>query len=156
LPISITNPAEDLNPTVVAEVSASNAPVVSTSGRLRLLVVKRTPLQPLQLSCAVLEKEGAPAQRLRIQCESSNPNDKPVRGVAFQIAIGNAAATSVTAPAELVARAHVKFELAAVVPADAKPKSSLPVTIMVNPDRHRFSNNYPVTLGGWDGKPHRR
>jgi hypothetical protein len=131
--ISITKDTDELNPTVVASVSASNAASVSATSRLRLSVMKRPVL--LQLACSALDKESAPGQRVRVQCESSNPGDKPVRGVSVVLAVGAAAPTPAKAPAELAAHARVKFELSAMIPAGVKIGESLPIEIsMMAPD----------------------
>lgn len=109
---------DELNPTVVAAVTSSNAAFASASGRIRL--TKRVRAVPLQLSCASLDKESAPGQRLRIQCESTNPSEDMVRGVSYQVAIDKAAATPATGPAELASHAKLQFELAPTLPANAK------------------------------------
>jgi hypothetical protein len=129
--ISTVNEADDPNPTVVAAVTSSNAPPASTSSKFRL-APKRARAVPLQLSCTSLDKEPAPGQWLRIQCESSNPGNETVRGVSYQIAIGKAAATSATGPAELAPHAHLKFGLAPMLPSATKLGSSLEINITMN------------------------
>jgi hypothetical protein len=129
--IATVNNGDELDPTVVAAVTSANAAPASAKGKIRL-VVKRKQVVPLQLSCSSLDKEPAPGQRLRVQCESSNPGDDLVRGVSYQLAIDKAAATPVSGPAELAPHAHLKFELAPILPATAKLGSALRITITMN------------------------
>jgi hypothetical protein len=121
---------DELNPTVVAAVTSSNAAPTSASSKIRLNKHVRAVL--LQLSCTSLDKEPAPGQRLRVQCESTNPGNEPVRGVSYQVAIDKAAATPAVGPAELAPHEHRKFELAPTLPANAKLGSSLRITITMN------------------------
>lgn len=130
--IATVGETDELNPTVVAAVTAANAAPASASGKIRLNKhAHAVPLQ-LQLSCTSLDKEPAPGQRLRVQCESTNPGNEPVRGVSYQVAIDKAAATPAAGPPELAPHAHLKFELAPTLPANAKLGSSLRITITMN------------------------
>lgn len=131
-PISITSDTDDLNPMVFATVTSSNAPSATTSSRLRLTSVKRPRPVPLQLACSSLDTDPVPGQRLRVQCESTNPGDGPVRGVSFQVAVGKAAAAPAVGPAEFAAHAHVKFELNPTLPASVPAGTSVPITITMN------------------------
>ena len=123
---------DDPNPTVVAAVTATNAAPVSATSRVRLATAK--PLH-LQLACALIDKEPAPGQRVRVQCESINEGTQVVRGVAYQLAIDKSAAITVPGPAVLAAREHAKFELVPTLPASAKLGSSLLIIVtMTAPD----------------------
>jgi hypothetical protein len=127
--------ADELNPTVVAAVTSSNAPPATTSSRLRLTAAKHPHLVPLQLSCAPVDKELMLGQRLRIQCESTNPGEILVRGVSLQVAVGTAAVTPAAGPMEVAPHGHVKFEFTPTLPANVKTGSSVPITItMTAPD----------------------
>lgn len=124
---------EEPNPTVVAAVTATNAALASATGRVRLTAAK--PHIELQLACSLLDKEPAPGQRVRVQCEAINAGAQATRGVTYELAIDKSAAITVPGPSALAAHARAKFELVPTLPAKAKLGSSLQITItMTAPD----------------------
>jgi hypothetical protein len=127
--ISLTGDPDEPNPTVVAAITAANAPPASATGRVHLQSARRASPPALALACTLVDKEPAPGQRVRVQCESSNTGDTPVRGVAYQIALDKAAAKPVGGPPELAGHAHVAFELVPTLPANAKLGSTLAIVI---------------------------
>lgn len=130
--ISMTSDTDEPNPMVSAAVSSGNAPPSTTNSRLHLTAVTRPRPVPLQLACSSLDPEAVPGQRLRLQCESTNTGEAPIRGMSYQLAIGKAAATPASGPAELAARAHVKFELTPTLPSNVPAGSSAPITITID------------------------
>jgi hypothetical protein len=123
--------AGDLDPMVVVTAGASNAPAVTASSRLRLAASKNPGTVPLQLSCAAIEKDAAPGQRLHVHCESTNSGDNSIRCVSASIALGTAAATPADGVPEISPHASVPLDFTPTLPAGAKAGSSLPITVTI-------------------------
>ncbi|HEU4733934.1 MAG TPA: hypothetical protein VFT22_38850 [Kofleriaceae bacterium] len=130
------DPGSEQDPMVHAVVTARNAPSVTTSSRLHLVVPKSAP--PLQLSCATVEKSGEPGQKLRIHCTATNPSDVTTRITSIDVAVGQDSALPATQPADspavpdLTAHGTISFEVTPTLPRDAKPGSSVPLTIKLS------------------------
>jgi hypothetical protein len=125
---------DELDPMVSVEVTAWNAPSATTKSRLHLTASRVPPPAPLQLSCAAVEKDAAPGQQLRIQCESTNPNESATHVKAVDVAVGTGAAlpaTGLLLP-ELEPHGRFKFQLTAALPRSAKAGSSMPILITIN------------------------
>jgi hypothetical protein len=122
---------DELDPMVVVTTTASNAPAITASSRLRLTPAKNPGTAPLQLSCTAAEKDAAPGQRLHVHCESTNSGSSAIRCVSINVAVGAAAAMSADSLAELAPQARVAFELTPTLPTNAKAGSLLPIFITI-------------------------
>lgn len=128
--ISEVDPAES-DPMVVVELNASNAPPMKTNSRLHLTAGKAAPLLPLQLSCATVERNATPGQKIRIRCESNNPNNGAVQVTSVQLALDGGAPVPATGPAEVAPQGRLMFELTLTIPNNTKA-GTLPITIALN------------------------
>jgi len=137
---------EDPNPMVDVEVTSSNAASVSASSKIRLKPEPARPVPP-QLSCTLPVKQAAPGQRLRVECEASNPNDAPIRGLTYQVSIGQATAVPATGLGRLDPHAQRKFENEVTVPVNAQGGASLQVKVTVSvPDAPPVQQDILVTI----------
>jgi len=118
--LGMAGETDEPNPTVVVEVTSSNAPPASASNTIRLKS-KHARVVPPELSCSSPDKQVAPGQRIHIECEESNPGDAPIRGGLCQLAVSKVIPGSTECPADLPPHEKRKFELDPAVPADAKP-----------------------------------
>lgn len=141
---------DERNPTVVAAVTAANAAPTSAKTRIRLATAK--PRVELQLACVLVDREPAPGQRVRVQCEAINAGERAARGVNYQLAIDESASITVPGPAVLGARARAKFELLPTLPSSAKLGSSLQITITMSaPDMAPVTQRVAVEVVEFHG-----
>ncbi len=105
------------------------------------------PPPPPQLSCSAPASQVAAGKRLRVPCEASNPGDRPVKGVTYQVAIASGAPTSASGPADLAPHAAPsKFDLDVTLPSSLSP-GVVQVTVTASAlDRPPVQQDISVTV----------
>lgn len=105
------------------------------------------PPPPPQLSCSAPASQAAAGKRLRVPCEASNPGDRPVKGVTYEVAVASDAPTSAVGPADLAPHAAPsKFDVDVALPSNLAP-GVVQVTVTASaPDRPPVQQDITVTV----------
>jgi hypothetical protein len=148
--------SENVDTTIEAAVTSSNAPTIVIKQGLRLkskttrprpAPVPDPPSPPLALSCSSQAKQVIRGRRIQVLCEAYNPGNKPVKNVTFKVSVADATSEPAAGPLDLAPQAPpIKFDVDVAAPTSA-PSGPVSVTVTANaPDAPPISDDVEIDI----------